>query len=91
LAWGIRPDSLESRIPWTKELLVEGQTEEGLLYRGTRLWLTSEFFLVEGIGGSRGWKGEQRVAWIGWTKAPAARVRAFLSMAHAASPEQGSK
>jgi hypothetical protein len=63
------------------ELLVDGRTEDGLLFQGTRRWLNDEYFLVEGIGGSHGWEGKQREAWIGWTVAPAARVRAFLSYA----------
>jgi hypothetical protein len=79
LAWGASPDSLGGRVPWTERLLVDGETEDGLLFRGTRRWLDQEYFLLEGIGGSRGWEGEQRAAWIGWTPAPGARVRAFLS------------
>lgn len=79
LAWAIPLDSRTLRVPWVEEVLVHGETEDGLLYRGTRRWLNSEFFLVEGIGRSRGWEGEQRTAWVGWTRAPTIRVRAFLT------------
>ena len=79
LAWDVQPDSVSERVLWIERTLVEGQTEDGLLFRGTRRWLNQDIFLVEGIGKSRGWPGEKRVTWVGMASAPNVRMGAFLS------------
>ena len=83
LAWEAPHSPPEGRPVWQGETLASGRTEDGLIYEGIRRWLSEEFFLLEGIGKTRGWVGERRVGWIGWSLAPGARVTAFLSPAQA--------
>ncbi len=89
LAWSVPHDSAGARPPLVEQDLVDGQTEDGLQYRGTRRWLDTEFFLLEGIGGSRGWVGEYRSGWIGWTMVPAKRIQAFLAALEAGESVEG--
>ncbi len=65
--------------------LISGETEDGLIYRAHLRWLNEEFFLLEGVGGVRGWPGERKTAWIGWSLHPGVRLKAYLSFAEAGS------
>lgn len=71
----------EDRTPWIPHLLVEGDSPDGLTYRGLLRWLDGEYFLLEGTGRSRGWKGERRAGWVGWSLLPEARLKAFRAAA----------
>jgi hypothetical protein len=57
--------------------VASGESEDGLVFRSTLRWLGPEFFLLESFGGSRGWEGERRLAWVGWSLNPGARIGAF--------------
>jgi len=67
------------RVPWVGISLAGGESEDGLIFRSTLRWLDREYFLVEGSGGSRGWEGERRQAWVGWSLDPVVRVGALLA------------
>lgn len=67
----------EERTPWIPHLLVSGETPDGITFRAVLRWLDDEFFLLEGMGGSRGWIGERRAGWVGWSLLPEARLGAF--------------
>jgi hypothetical protein len=69
------------RPPWIPHVLASGETPDGVTYRGVLRWLDGEFFLLEGIGGSRGWVGEHRAGWVGWSLLPGARLGAFRAAA----------
>ncbi|NNM05833.1 MAG: hypothetical protein HKO65_12155 [Gemmatimonadetes bacterium] len=79
LAWAIPSDTVGERTPWVEETLVDGQTSTGLHFKGIRRWIGPEFFLLEGVGRTEGWRGERRTAWIGWVLSPTVRVRALLA------------
>ena len=50
----------------------------GDLWSGASLrWLSTEFFLLEGTGRSRGWGGIRKLAAVGWALDPVTRVGAF--------------
>ena len=85
LGFAVPVDGREGRTPWTSYPLVSGETEDGLLYRANRRWLDTEFFLLEGHGGAKGWAGERKIGWIGWSLFPGARLRAFLGAAEVGS------
>ena len=67
------------RVPWEGHSVGSGESEDGLAYRSVLRWLDEEFFLVEGTGGSRGWRGERRRARVGWSLFPEARLAAFAA------------
>lgn len=67
------------RVRWMGHPLASGESEDGLIYRSVVRWLDHEFFLLEGSGGSRGWGGERRRAWVGWSLFPEARLGAFVA------------
>jgi len=67
------------RVPWVGISLAGGESEDGLIFRSTLRWWDREYFLVEGSGGSRGWEGERRQAWVGWSLDPVVRVGALLA------------
>ncbi len=67
----------EERTPWIPHVLVSGETPDGITFRAVLRWLDDEFFLLEGVGGSRGWVGERRAGWVGWSLHPLARLAAF--------------
>lgn len=65
------------RSPGVAATVSSGESEDGLLYESEVRWLDSEFFLLEGTGGSRGWGGKRRRTWVGWSLDPVARLGAF--------------
>lgn len=67
------------RVAWTGHPVGSGEFGDGLIYRSVFRWLDQEFFLLEGTGGSRGWRGERRRAWVGWSLYPEARLGAFTA------------
>lgn len=72
--------------------LSSGETDGGLRYGSLLRWLDREFFVVLGRGGSRGWGGERRLAWVGWRLHPGARLGALaggLELGGAATLEVG--
>ncbi len=74
------PNAEELRGPrplWLGGSLGSGSAEAGHEYEGIFRWLDGEFFLVEGIGRSRGWLGERRRGWGGRALSPAGRMGAF--------------
>lgn len=76
---GVAPP--EDRAPWAPNVLVSGETSDGVRYGAVLRWLDGELFLLEGIGGSRGWVGERRMGWTGWSLLPPARLGAFKAAA----------
>jgi hypothetical protein len=69
---GVAPP--EDRAPWAPNVLVSGETSDGVRYGAVLRWLDGELFLLEGIGGagggwgSEGWGGRggacsPRLAW----------------------------
>jgi len=78
---GLRDQELMGgeRVPWVSVGGVAGESEDGFIFRSTVRWLDREYFLVEGFGGSRGWAGERRRAWVGWSLDPAVRVGYLLA------------
>ena len=67
----------EDRTPWIPHVLLSGETSDGVIYGAELRWLDGEFFLLEGVGGSRGWVGERRAGWTGWSLQPKVRLGAF--------------
>ncbi len=67
------------RIPWEGVPVGSGESEDGLVFRSVLRWLDQEFFLLEGTGSSRGWKGERRRARVGWSLFPKARLGALTA------------
>jgi hypothetical protein len=65
------------REVWTVYPLVSGETSDGVTYGAELRWLDRELFLLEGMGGSRGWAGERRMGWVGWSLDPRSRLGAF--------------
>jgi hypothetical protein len=61
--------------------LLSGETPDGVTYESVLRWLDSEFLLLEGVGGSRGWPGERRKALVGWSLSPRARMAGFQAWA----------
>lgn len=58
-----------------------GETPDGFSYRVELRWLDQELFLLESHGTFRGWNGDRRSAWVGWSLSPEARVLAFRAVA----------
>jgi hypothetical protein len=69
----------KERVVWTGHTIGSGESGDGLIYRSVFRWLDQEFFLLEGSGGSRGWSGERRRAWVGWSLHPEARMGDFTA------------
>jgi len=67
----------EDREPWAVHSLVSGETSDGVTYGAELRWLGRELFLLEGMGGSRGWAGERRMGWVGWSLDTRSRLGAF--------------
>jgi len=67
------------RVAGAGILLLSGETDEGLGFEATLRWLNREYFLMEGIGKSRGWVGERRGGRVGWGLDPLGRLGAFDS------------
>jgi hypothetical protein len=65
------------REVWTVYPLVSGETSDGVRYGAELRWLDRELFLLEGTGGSRGWVGERRMGWVGWSLDSRSRLGAF--------------
>jgi hypothetical protein len=70
-------DLPEEREPWKVHGLVSGETSDGVRYDLRLRWLGRELFFLEGMGGSRGWVGERRTGWVGWSLDPRSRLGAF--------------
>ena len=82
---------LGQRVPWIGHSLGKAETGDGLKMEKVFRWLDQEFFLLEGTGGSRGWKGERRRALVGWSLDPEARLGAFSAAFEVGGgPGQGS-
>lgn len=60
---------------------LESRWEEGVWVEAMVRWMSREFFLVEGAGGSGRWEGRERRGWVGWSLHPVDRLGARRGVA----------
>ncbi len=85
LGLSVSPDPFGDRSAWVAQPLLSGELIDGLTYSAIRRWIDREFFVIQGIGGVKGWPGERVLGALGWTLHPGARLASFLAAAEVGS------